>query len=147
MPGAWAAPVVKRPALLLPLTALVMGTCTPLAVLTDELPTKADSLSWDSPLAEAEQLAPLATVVVVVAAVVVVVAAVVVVVPPELALRTMNCSIDHQLGAILAVSTTWTYWALWAGKLTISEALVPVQLATVVHEVLLLDSCTLKPLG
>src|SRR5487761_1748991 len=133
MPGAWAAPVVKRPALLLPLTALVMGTCTPLAVLTDELPTKADSLSWDSPLAEAEQLAPLATVVVVVAA--------------ELALRTMNCSIDHQLGAILAVSTTWTYWALWAGKLTISEALVPVQLATVVHEVPLLDTCTLKPLG
>src|SRR5487761_1232651 len=79
MPGAWAAPVVKRPALLLPLTALVMGTCTPLAVLTDELPTKADSLSWDSPLAEAEQLAPPATVVVV-AAVVVVVAFVVVVV-------------------------------------------------------------------
>ena len=67
------------------LTALVMAFCGPL-LPGSELAVKADSLSWFSPEADAEQLAPPDVVVgvgfdvVVVAAVVVVVALVVVVV-------------------------------------------------------------------
>ena len=56
-PAAWAAWVVKRPALVLPLTALVMGFWIPVLLAgTGELAVKADSVSGLSPAVDAEQL-------------------------------------------------------------------------------------------
>lgn len=71
-PTAWSAPVVNLPAASLPLTALVIGFWARVAPLgTGALAVNAGSLSWVSPVVEAEQLAPLGAVVVVVDEVVV----------------------------------------------------------------------------
>ena len=96
----------------------------------------------------AEQLAPETVVVVVVAPAVVVVAAVVVVVAPvvvvvEFELYIKNSSIDHQLGDTPVVSTTWRYWSVTGVKLTMVGWPLPVQLATVVQLVPLVDTSTL----
>jgi hypothetical protein len=58
----------------------------------------------------------------------------------------LNSAIDHQL-LKLAVSSILMYRAVWSGKATVTSALVPVALVTVVHVEWSFDTFTLKDRG
>src|SRR6202034_721516 len=104
----WAAWVVKRPASVLPLTALVIAFWAPVLLAgTGEVAVKPDSDSGLSPEVDPEQLPTGGGGVV----------------PAGADIR--NWLIDHQELGSGAVSTTSTYWAVAAAKVAVSGLPLP----------------------
>jgi hypothetical protein len=107
-PAAWAAWVVKRPPLVLPLTALVIGIWAPVLLAgTGELAVKPVSVSAVSPEVDPEQ-SPTGGGLVVPAGE-----------------DTRNWLIDHQELGSGVVSTTSTNWAVCVVKVAVSGLPLP----------------------